>query len=114
MDSFPHISGSGIFQHHVRMARPDLLFCPSAHFTYKRDKRILQPLLRQRAALRTAGQTLWSFPQEGYSKVDEKQMVPIRVFNLLFRNVFSDALEYLSGIFRHSGPGAGRDTSVDL
>ena len=46
--------------------------------------------------------------------MDEKQMVPIRIFNLLFRNVLSDALEYLPGIFRHPGAEAGRDTSVDF
>ena len=61
-----------------------------------------------------SGRPLWSFTQERYSKMDEKQMVPVWISSVLFRNVFSNALEYLSGIFRCSGPETGNDTAVDL
>ena len=41
-------------------------------------------------------------------------MVQIRIFGVLLYNVFPDALEYLSGIFRCSGSEAGSDAAVDL
>ena len=51
---------------------------------------------------------------KGYSQMDEKQMVSLWIFNFLFCNVLPDALEYLSGIFRHSGSETGCDASVDF
>ena len=114
MDFFSHLFNFRIFQYLVCMARFDLLFCPLDYFCDKRDKRVLQPLLRQRAAVWTAGRPLWSFPQKRYTKMDEKQMVPVWISNILFCNVLPDALEHLSGIFRRSGFKAGCDIAVDL
>lgn len=33
--------------------------------------------------------------------MDEKQNIPLWIFNFLFHHVFSNALEHLSGIFRY-------------
>ena len=46
--------------------------------------------------------------------MDEKEMVSVWIFNLLFRNVFPDALEYLSGICRCAGSYTGGNIAVDI
>ena len=46
--------------------------------------------------------------------MDEKQGVSLRLSDFLFYHVFSDALEYLSGIFRSPGFETGRDPVVDI
>ena len=58
----------GIFQHPFCMAGFTLLFHPSDHLSDKRKQRILQPLLRQRTAVWTAGRFLWTVPKKDIPK----------------------------------------------
>ena len=46
--------------------------------------------------------------------LSRKKDIQIRIFSVLFCNVFPDVMEYLSGIFRYSGSEAGSDAAVDL
>lgn len=64
---------------------------------------ILQPLLRKRTVIQYFGWLFWAFPQKRYSKMDEKQMVPLWIPDFLFPYVLPDALEYLAGICRNEG-----------
>lgn len=46
--------------------------------------------------------------------MDEEQMVPLWFSDLLFYYVFSDALEYVSGVCRCQRTEAGGDSVVDM
>ena len=91
-----------------------LLLYPADHLRCERNKRLLQPLLRQRAAVWPAGGPLRSLPQKGHSKVDEKQRIPIWISGILFCHVLCDALEHLSGVCGSTGLKAGGDAAVDV
>lgn len=46
--------------------------------------------------------------------MDEKQMVPVWIFSVLFFDVLSDALEYLFSIFRCTEPKTSGHRIMDL
>ena len=46
--------------------------------------------------------------------MDEIKIFPIRISNLLFCDVFPDALEYLSGIFRNQRPEPNGKAALDI
>ena len=103
-----------VFQYPVCLAWFVLLLYPADHLGCERNKRLLQPLLRQRTAFWPAGRPVRSLPQEGHSKMDEKQMVPLWFSDILFCHVLCDALEHLSGICRSAGPESGSNAVMDL
>ena len=97
---FFYISHFRIFQYSVCMAWLTLFFHTYHHIGCKRQQGILQQVLRTRSAVCSDRRKIWSFPQKGYSKMDEVKIFQIRIFDFLFCNVFPDALEYLSGFRR--------------
>ena len=89
-------------------------FYSAAYFGGPGYEGILQPLLRQRTAVWSFGRALRSFQKEGHSRMDEKQVVPVWIPDILFCHVLFDAVEYVSGIFRRAGLKAGSHAAVDL
>lgn len=57
---------------------------------------------------------VWTFPKKRDSKMDEAVLVPLRISGFLFYHVFSDAVEYLSGIFRSPGFKTGSHSALDI
>ena len=46
--------------------------------------------------------------------MDEIEVFPLRIFNILFYHVLSHALEYLSGVCRGAGFKADCDAALDF
>lgn len=114
MDFVPDLLNPGIFQHPFCLAGAALLFHTPYYLSGKGHKRLLQPLLRQGTAIRAVGRNLWAVTKKGYTRMDEKQMVPVRIPGLFSGYVPSDALEYLSGVHRRKKPETGSDAFMDL
>ena len=114
MDSVPDLPDFRIFQHPFCLAGIALLFHPPYYLSGKGHEGLLQPLLRQGTAIWTVRRNLWSVTKKGYTGMDEKQMVPVRISDLFSDYVSSDALEYLSGVHRSKKLETGSDAFMDL
>ena len=114
MDSVPNLPDFRIFQHPFCLAGSALLFHPPYYLSGKGLEGLLQPLLRQGTAIWTVRRNLWSVTKKGYTGMDEKQMVPVRISDLFSDYVSSDALEYLSGVHRSKKLETGSDAFMDL
>lgn len=89
-------------------------FIPAGSFRRKGHKGLLQPLLRAWAAVQPVGRPVRSFPQAGYPALDEEQGLPLRFSNLFLCDVFSDALEHLSGFRRRGESKTSGNPAVDV
>ena len=78
------------------------------------NKGVLQPVLRPGTALWAAGRSFRPVAEKGYSTLDEEQRVSLWLFDFLFRHVFCDALQYVSGVCRSAGYGAGGYATMDV
>ena len=96
------------------MARPVLLLYSIDYLRRKRNQGLLQPLLRQRAVIQLIGWKIRFVPKKRYSKMDEKQSIPIWFSYLLLCYVLFNALEYVFGFCRGSGFEAGNYTALDV
>ena len=114
MGGLSTLSDPGICKYTFCLARPPLLPDPLDYLSRGRHQGLLKQILRPRTALSDNRRQSGSLPQEKSSRIPEKQMVPIRFFNLLSCDVFSDAVEYLSGVFRSFGLKTSCQTVVDL
>ena len=114
MDRVADLLGAGIFQYSLCLAGTALILYPDDHGRGKGYKGVLQPLLRKRAIVWIDWWALWAFSQNGYAEVDEKQGLPVRIFDFLFCYVLSDALEYMASLLRGAGLEAGGDAAVGV
>ena len=78
-----------------------------------RQQSLLQPLLRARAALRPAGRKIEAVQKCGAAKVFEKPVVPLWFPGVFHGYVRSNAVQYLSSVYRCSTFADG-DASVGI
>lgn len=105
---------TGLFQYPFCMAGYDRFSGSAGICDFRRNERLLQPVLWSGTAAYEAGQFLQLFPQQTHAEMDVFQMVPLRFPGIFHDHVRKYGVSDLSGGGRQPLPSGSNQTVLGI